>query len=199
MLFLAISCEQEKLQSENSIENLITGKDAILLQELAERQTILWNEASLLSSTMPESDYDKFINEISSITNDKEFDSLLRKYSLGDHSSFKSAISEYQRSVSKINEKYNIQSLNETEKQKLVKNYIAHFSNILKIPVETDETSTVSFRADCMSDCYYTGLENSLLCATGCIAGPLGCWIAVGCVLVRGRQLDRCYAGCKRK
>lgn len=195
LLFIAFSCEQENIQSENSIESLLTGNDVTLLKELAEQQIQF---ESILSKIGAEAniDWENLEVEISSISDEEAFDKFIQKYNLSNYPTFKSTALSYLAAVSKINENYNLKSITDNQKRLLIKKYIEYFPSSSEIIFDYSNPNEVVFRRACSDDCYWTGIENGLLCAAGCIGGPIGCWIAVACEIVNYNQTQRCYAAC---
>jgi len=205
LLLLATSCNQEKLQSDNSIENLIYGKDTTLLQSYVEKPFYFHNAIFEIDEADNTIDWDGLTKDLSAITNEADFDNILEKRGLLAYPNFRYSALAYTDAKLKLMTNYGdiLSSLNENNKQIFKDAYSGYYIDLLFAATSTiKDENQVTFRQCpfelCMVRCFNDGWDDALMCLIACIPPtPWGCLGTAACEIISARKMNRCYDGCR--
>jgi hypothetical protein len=187
LMFVFTACSKN---AEFTESNIITRN----LEKLAKSHVQLDKILNRIITTTTDFDWEKFSTDLSNIENNEQLDVVLIKHGLQAVPNLKASLILFAQELSSFGRETDFAKLSAQKQKEYSTGYLAVYKQI--IANEGVEASYKSFD-ECMDGCYYTGLENSLLCAAMCLGGTRACWVGVGCAIIRSNQLNRCYQNCR--
>lgn len=189
LAFILASCGKNA-----ELTNVVKKTKSQSLKELAKAQVQIDRVLANLDISNKNLEWEKFAADLSAVQSEHDVDLVLIKYDLAEKKDLKSTLVSYAKELSIFSEETNFAQLPDYRKKEYAQEYVEIYQ------AEVNDGDVIANHrnfGECIGECYTTGLENGLLCAAGCLGGPIGCWVAVGCAIINSRQLNRCYRGCR--
>lgn len=186
LAFILASCGKNA-----ELTNVVKKTKSQSLKELAKAQIQIDKVLANLDVSNKNLEWEKFATDLSAVQSEHDVDLVLIKYNLSEKKDLKSTLVSYAKELSIFSKETNFAQLPDYRKKEYAQEYV----EIYQAEVNDVVSNHRNF-GQCISECYATGLENGLLCAAGCLGGPIGCWVGVGCAIINSRQVNRCYRGC---